>query len=224
MQAAGGRVKLAKLNVDKESQLAGGLGVQRCAPPLQGRQLFRRGHAPSCAPSIPAVFGIHQGRLVDKFQGAVPPEQIKTFIDALVAAGAANGDDAGAGEEDESPAGLIARANEVRPPRSIAPTPSRVLTPVATRQALEDAADAEGAAALFQRARKLALEAMEPQRRAQAEANQAGRPTPSATANALEEQGKTVARATAGLGTRCCAPLPPTAALCALWHSVWRPR
>lgn len=116
VQAAGGRVKLAKLNVDKEAQLAGSLGVQRCVPRRHGCRLFRAGHACSPAPpSIPAVFGIHQGRLVDRFQGAVPPEQIKSFVDALVAAGSASGADAAAGEEEEeSPAGLIARATEVR--------------------------------------------------------------------------------------------------------------
>lgn len=116
LEAAGGRVKLAMPNVGKEAQLAGGLGVQRCVPRRHGCRLFRAGHACSPAPpSIPAVFGIHQGRLVDRFQGAVPPEQIKSFVDALVAAGSASGADAGAGEEEEeSPSGLIARATEVR--------------------------------------------------------------------------------------------------------------
>ena len=58
---AGGLVRLVKINVDENQQLAQQLNVQ----------------------SIPAVFGFSQGRPVDGFTGALPEGQIKSFIDRL---------------------------------------------------------------------------------------------------------------------------------------------
>jgi putative thioredoxin len=60
--AAGGRVKLVKINIDENPAYAGQLRVQ----------------------SIPAVFAFDKGRPVDGFMGALPESQIKAFIDRLV--------------------------------------------------------------------------------------------------------------------------------------------
>ena len=58
---ASGLVRLVKINVDENRELAAQLNVQ----------------------SIPAVFGFSQGRPVDGFTGAVPESQIKSFVDRL---------------------------------------------------------------------------------------------------------------------------------------------
>lgn len=65
VRAAGGAVKLVKINIDEHPGVAGQLGVR----------------------SIPAVFAFDQGRPVDGFAGAIPDSQIKLFIDRLAGAG-----------------------------------------------------------------------------------------------------------------------------------------
>jgi putative thioredoxin len=62
VKAAGGKVKLVKMNIDEHPQIAGQLGVQ----------------------SIPAVFAFSQGQPVDGFMGALPESQVKAFIERLV--------------------------------------------------------------------------------------------------------------------------------------------
>ena len=62
VQAARGKVKLAKVNVDANQQLAAQMRVQ----------------------SIPAVYAFVGGRPVDAFVGALPDSQIKTFVDRLI--------------------------------------------------------------------------------------------------------------------------------------------
>jgi putative thioredoxin len=62
VRAAGGKVKLVKMNIDEHPQIAGQLGVQ----------------------SIPAVFAFQRGQPVDGFMGALPEGQIKSFIERLV--------------------------------------------------------------------------------------------------------------------------------------------
>ncbi len=62
VKAAGGKVKLVKMNIDEHPQIAGQLGVQ----------------------SIPAVFAFQRGQPVDGFMGALPEGQIKSFIERLV--------------------------------------------------------------------------------------------------------------------------------------------
>ena len=69
---AKGRVVMAKINVDENQMIASQLRVQ----------------------SIPTVFAFFQGQPVDAFQGALPPSQLKQFVDKLVALG---GDDGGLG-------------------------------------------------------------------------------------------------------------------------------
>ncbi|MCB8839238.1 thioredoxin [Aurantimonas sp. VKM B-3413] len=59
--AAGGKVKLVKMNIDEHPAIAGQLGVQ----------------------SIPAVFAFVGGQPVDGFMGALPESEVKAFIDRL---------------------------------------------------------------------------------------------------------------------------------------------
>lgn len=61
--AAKGKVKLVKINVDENQELAGQMGVR----------------------SIPAVFGFSAGQPVDGFMGAVPESEIAQFIAKLTA-------------------------------------------------------------------------------------------------------------------------------------------
>ncbi len=91
VKAAGGKVKLVKMNIDEHPQIPGQLGIQ----------------------SIPAVIAFKQGQPIDGFMGAQPEGQIKAFIERLVgpmgpdetaelieaaAAAIASGDPAGASE------------------------------------------------------------------------------------------------------------------------------
>ena len=61
VRLAGGLVRLVKINVDENQDLAAQMNVR----------------------SVPSVFGFRQGRPVDGFAGAVPESQIKSFIDRL---------------------------------------------------------------------------------------------------------------------------------------------
>ncbi len=62
IKAAGGKVKLAKMNIDEHPQIAGQLGIK----------------------SIPAVIAFQNGRPVDGFVGALPEREIRNFIERLV--------------------------------------------------------------------------------------------------------------------------------------------
>ncbi len=79
VQAAGGAVALAKVNADQNQQLCAQLRIQ----------------------SLPTVMAFWQGQPVDAFQGAVPPSEIKAFIDKLIgmAGTAANNDPVAAAME-----------------------------------------------------------------------------------------------------------------------------
>jgi putative thioredoxin len=61
--AAGGKVKMVKVDVDKNQRIAGQLRIQ----------------------SIPTVYAFWQGQPVDGFQGAVPASELKAFIDRVSA-------------------------------------------------------------------------------------------------------------------------------------------
>jgi putative thioredoxin len=69
VREAKGKVRLVKIDVDRNPMVAGQLRVQ----------------------SIPAVFAFVGGQPVDAFMGALPASQIKAFIDRIVAMG--GGDD-----------------------------------------------------------------------------------------------------------------------------------
>jgi len=62
--AAGGAVRLVKINIDENPGVAGQLGVR----------------------SIPAVYAFDQGRPIDGFMGAIPESQIKLFVERLAGA------------------------------------------------------------------------------------------------------------------------------------------
>jgi putative thioredoxin len=67
VKAAAGAVRMVKINIDENQQLAGQLRIQ----------------------SIPTVYAFFQGQPVDGFQGAQPESEIKAFVDRLRKAGAA---------------------------------------------------------------------------------------------------------------------------------------
>ena len=64
VRAAKGAVALAKVDIDRNPEIAQQMGIQ----------------------SVPAVFAFFQGRPVDGFMGAVPEAQAKTWIDRLITA------------------------------------------------------------------------------------------------------------------------------------------
>ncbi len=59
--AARGKVRMVKVNVDENQMIAQQLRIQ----------------------SIPTVYAFWQGRPVDAFQGALPPSELKAFVDKL---------------------------------------------------------------------------------------------------------------------------------------------
>ncbi|WP_428688250.1 thioredoxin [Roseibium sp.] len=61
VRAAGGRVKLAKMNIDEHPEVAGQMGIQ----------------------SIPAVVAFKDGQPVDGFMGAQQDSQVKAFIEKV---------------------------------------------------------------------------------------------------------------------------------------------
>ena len=65
VKQANGKVRLVKINVDENQQIAAQMRVQ----------------------SIPAVFAFVNGQPVDGFMGALPESQIKQFIDKLSSKG-----------------------------------------------------------------------------------------------------------------------------------------
>jgi putative thioredoxin len=72
VKAARGAVRLVKVDIDQNQELAMQLRVQ----------------------SVPAVYAFFQGRPIDGFVGALPESQVKAFIDRLVqAAGTGQGPD-----------------------------------------------------------------------------------------------------------------------------------
>jgi putative thioredoxin len=70
VRAAGGRVRLVKIDVDQAQNLVAQL--TRMGLPLQ---------------SVPTVVGFWQGQIADMFQGAQPESEIKRFIEALLKLG-----------------------------------------------------------------------------------------------------------------------------------------
>ncbi len=83
VKAARGAVKMVKINVDQNQQLAGQLRIQ----------------------SIPAVYAFKGGRPVDAFVGALPESQVKAFIDRLIKSG-------GAAPEESAAAQILEMAKE----------------------------------------------------------------------------------------------------------------
>lgn len=82
VRAAGGKVKLVKMNIDDHPSVAGQLGIQ----------------------SIPAVIAFKNGQPVDGFMGAIPESQISEFLKRVI------GKDAGAEIAEALAAAAEARA------------------------------------------------------------------------------------------------------------------
>jgi putative thioredoxin len=76
-----GKVRLAKVNIDENPELAQALRIQ----------------------SIPTVYAFQSGRPIDAFQGAIPDSQVKQFVDRLAQGG---GDDEIAAALDQAAAAL----------------------------------------------------------------------------------------------------------------------
>lgn len=66
---AKGAVKMVKIDVDQNQAIAAQLQIQ----------------------SIPTVYAFFQGKPIDAFQGALPPSEIKSFVDKLAALGGGAG-------------------------------------------------------------------------------------------------------------------------------------
>ncbi|WP_198377135.1 tetratricopeptide repeat protein [Neoroseomonas rubea] len=69
VRAAGGRVRLVKVDIDKNRQLVAQL--TQMGLPLQ---------------SVPTVVAFWQGQILDLFQGALPESEVKRFIEGLLKA------------------------------------------------------------------------------------------------------------------------------------------
>lgn len=81
IQKTGGKMRMVRINIDENPQIAGQLRVQ----------------------SIPAVFGFAGGQPIDGFMGAQSPSQIDAFLQKLMQAGGGDG-----GEEEQIEAMLDA--------------------------------------------------------------------------------------------------------------------
>jgi putative thioredoxin len=69
VRAAGGRVRLVKIDIDKNKQLVAQLA--QMGLPLQ---------------SVPTVVAFWQGQILDLFQGALPDSEVKRFVEGLLKA------------------------------------------------------------------------------------------------------------------------------------------
>jgi len=87
VKAAGGKVRMAKVNIDENQQIAAELRIQ----------------------SIPTVYGFWQGQPIDGFQGAVPNSQITEFVKKM----AANSGDDGLSEAVEAAEAMLAEGAAV---------------------------------------------------------------------------------------------------------------
>ncbi len=86
---AGGKVRMVKIDVDKNQAYAGQLQVQ----------------------SIPTVYAFWQGQPVDGFQGALPGSEIEAFVNKLVALGGGADDDGGLAEAIEAAETMLAEGD-----------------------------------------------------------------------------------------------------------------
>lgn len=87
--AAGGRVKMAKVDVDQAQQIAAQLQIQ----------------------SIPTVYAFYQGQPVDGFQGAVAQSEVKAFVERVAAL--AGEPDNGLADAIEAAEGMLAEGAAV---------------------------------------------------------------------------------------------------------------
>lgn len=127
--AAGGRVKLVKMNIDEHPAIAGQLGIQ----------------------SIPAVIAFKDGKPVDGFMGAVPESQIRDFIDRVAGKdGTAQAEEAFAAAKEARAAGDLQLAADLFQ-AVLEEAPDHVEALAGLADLLFEAGDAESAAALLDR-------------------------------------------------------------------------
>jgi putative thioredoxin len=112
----GGEVVLAKVDVDANPQIGQAFRVQ----------------------SIPAVYAIRNGEIVDSFIGAIPEQQVRQWVDGLAPAPSEADTLAAAGDE-----ASLRRALELEPDHAVAV--------VGLAQLLVEQGDTEGALALLAR-------------------------------------------------------------------------
>ena len=131
VQAAGGKVKLVKMNIDDHPSIAGQLGIQ----------------------SIPAVIAFKDGQPVDGFMGAVPESQIAQFIQKVggKGGGAPQIADALAAAAEARTAGDVQTAADIYD-AILEQAPETVEAVAGLGEILFDAGDAEGAEAVLARA------------------------------------------------------------------------
>jgi len=87
VKAAGGKVRMVKVDIDKAQRIAAQLQIK----------------------SIPTVYAFWQGKPVDAFQGAVPQSEVKAFVDRVSALGG----DGGLAEALEAAEGMLAEGAAV---------------------------------------------------------------------------------------------------------------
>jgi putative thioredoxin len=132
VKAAGGKVKLVKMNIDDHPSIAGQLGIQ----------------------SIPAVIAFKDGQPVDGFMGAIPESQIAQFLDKVGGKGggaAAQITDALAAAAEARTAGDIQTAADIYD-AVLEQAPETIEAIAGLGEILFEAGDAEGAEAVLARA------------------------------------------------------------------------
>ncbi len=131
VKAAGGKVKLVKMNIDDHPSIAGQLGIQ----------------------SIPAVIAFKDGQPVDGFMGAIPETQITQFIQKVggKGGGAPQIADALAAAAEAREAGDIQTAADIYD-AVLEQAPETVEAVAGLGEILFEAGDAQGAEAVLARA------------------------------------------------------------------------
>jgi putative thioredoxin len=129
VKAAGGKVKLVKMNIDDHPTVAGQLGIQ----------------------SIPAVIAFKNGQPVDGFMGAIPESQVVEFIRRVI------GKDGGAGIAEALATAAEARAaGDIQTAAEIysallEQAPDNIEAPAAFADLLFEAGDLEAARSVLAR-------------------------------------------------------------------------
>jgi len=129
VQAAGGRVKLVKMNIDDHPAIPGQLGIQ----------------------SIPAVIAFKDGQPVDGFMGAVPESQVNAFIDRVAGKGGPDLAEAMAAAAEARAAGDAQAAADIYS-LVLEQEPENVAALAALADLLFDSGDKEAALGLLEQA------------------------------------------------------------------------
>jgi putative thioredoxin len=117
-EATGGKVVLAKVNVDENPGISNAFRVQ----------------------SIPAVYALRDGQVVDGFMGALPEHQVQQFVDSLLPA-----------ESDQVIADLVAAGDETSLRAALELDPANEAAIVALAELMVEGGRSEEALALLAR-------------------------------------------------------------------------